>query len=279
MLVGAHISISGGIEKAPERGKKIGCETMQIFTKSHRQWRAKKLNKESAKKFIENLKKFKIREVIAHNSYLINLGSNKKAHLNRSRKAFIDEIQKCDILGIKYLVFHPGSHMGAGEDACIKTIAESLNFVIGKTRSCNVMLLLENTAGQGTNIGYRFEHLADIIKKVRNKKRVGVCFDTCHAFASGYDIRTKEAYRKTFSKFSRVIGLRKLKAFHLNDSKVGFNSRIDRHESIGRGKLGRKTFRLFMRDKRFKNRPGTIEKPDSSGDFSRGIKVLKSLRR
>lgn len=278
MLVGAHVSIAGGIEKAPERGKKIGCETMQIFTKSNRQWRSKKLDKKSAETFKKNLKRFKIKEVIVHDSYLINLGSKNRSSLNRSRKAFIDEVQRCSALGIKYLIFHPGSHMGAGEDACIKTIAESLNFVIGKTRGCNVLLLLENTAGQGTNIGYKFEHLADIIKRVRNKKRVGVCFDTCHAFVSGYDIRTKETYRKTFNRFSRVIGLRRLKAFHLNDSKVGFNSRIDRHESMGRGKLGKKTFRLFMSDKRFKNRPGTIEKPDSSGDFSRGIKVLKSLR-
>lgn len=277
MIVGSHVSIAGGVEKAPERGQEFGCEAIQIFTKSNRQWYAKQIRKEDALKFKDNLKKFKIKDVMAHNSYLINLGSPNKSLLNRSIKAFTGEVKRCELLGVKYLVFHPGSHKGSGEEKCIKTIANSLNQIISKTKK--VILLLENTAGQGTNVGYKFEHLRDIMKKVRNKKRVGVCFDTCHAFAAGYDIRTKQAYKKTFNEFSKIVGLSKLKAFHLNDSMKALGSRIDRHLPPPKGKIKASGFRLFIQDKRFKNKMGIVERPDNSGSYTKSIKILKNLRK
>jgi len=201
-LLGAHVSISGGVYKAPERGKKLGCESIQIFSKNQMQWKAKPLTPEDSQKFKEELRKARIKEVVIHDSYLINLGSPDGEKLQMSRDAFLDEMIRTEILGVKYLVFHPGSHMGKGEEIGLKLIAESLNILIDKAKEAsNVMLLLETTAGQGSNLGYKFEHLKFIMDQVEKKERLGVCFDTAHAFEAGYDISTEEGYERTFKEF------------------------------------------------------------------------------
>jgi deoxyribonuclease-4 len=279
-FVGAHVSSSGGVENAPLNAKKIGAKAFAMFTKNQRQWVAKPLTAKSIDGFRRNLEEVGIepKYVLPHDSYLINLGSPEREKLQKSRDSFLDEIKRCELLGLDKLNFHPGSHMvkiskrdkeydkkiAVEEDKCLDLISDSLNLAIEKTKDSNVKLIIENTAGQGTNLGYKFEHLAHIIDKIEDKSRIGVCLDTCHTFASGYDLRTKEAYERTMSEFDRIIGFKYLMGMHINDSKSKLASRVDRHHSLGKGELGWDTFKFIMNDKRLNNIPLILETIDSS---------------
>ena len=277
MLVGAHVSAAGGLYKAIERGERLGCQAIQIFSKNQRQWNAPALTDDEINNFTLRLKHSSIKSIIVHDSYLINLATPERDNLTRSLFAFKDELIRCDKLKIPYLVFHPGSHLGSGETTGIKQIAACLNESIEKTPNSNVMLLLEITAGQGSSIGSTFEQLADIINRVAYSDRVGICFDTAHAFAAGYDLRTPRAYQATLESFNRLIGLDKLKVFHVNDSKSGLSSRIDRHAKIGEGMIGYTAFELLMNDVRFSEIPKIIEIPGSENDYKLNLDLLKSM--
>ena len=218
-LLGAHMSIEGGVSNAPLRGKEVGCDVIQIFTKNNNQWNSKPITDKEINAFKENLNKTGIKAVASHDAYLINLASPKKDVYKKSLIAFYDEMQRAEALGLPYLVFHPGAHLGEGEEYGIKRIADSVNLLLSKSKGNNLTLLLETTAGQGTHLGHRFEQLAEIINLVEQKEKMGVCVDTCHIFAAGYDISAEEGYIKTFDEFDRIIGLKRLKLFHLNDSK------------------------------------------------------------
>ena len=255
------MSIEGGVFNAPLRGKKIGCDVIQIFTKNNNRWESKKITDKEITAFKENLERTGIKAVASHDAYLINLASPNKDVYKKSLIAFYDEMQRAEALGLPYLVFHPGAHLGEGEDMGVKQIADSINLLLSKKPKINLILLLETTAGQGTNIGWRFEQLAKIINLIEQKEKMGVCIDTCHIFAAGYDISIEEGYTKTFEEFDKIIGLKKLKLFHLNDSKKGLASRVDRHEHIGKGMLGLSAFRMLMNDKRFKDIPMILETP------------------
>ena len=259
-LLGAHMSIAGGIGNALLLGAKVQCEAVQIFTKSSRQWACKPYTEEEIAQYRENQKTTGITKVIAHDSYLLNLGSPDAALRQRSILAFIDELERCEVLGISNLIAHPGSHVGAGEDQGIKT-ASSLNEIHQACPGYRVKVTLEITAGQGSNLGFRFEHIVKMFDATRESDRLRVCFDTEHAFAAGYDIRSKEGYERTFTEFDETIGIERLAAFHLNDSKKEFNSRVDRHEHIGKGHIGLEAFRLLMNDKRFWGVPMCLETP------------------
>lgn len=277
MLLGGHISIAGGIFKAPSRGKKIGCSAIQIFTKNQRQWKTPPLTEELVQKYKDELSKSQIEAVIAHDSYLINLSSPDKNNLHKSRESFILELQRCQALKINGLVFHPGAHKEMDEASGLSLIAESINMILDKLPGIDTKLLLETTAGQGTALGHSFEQLGQIIQKVERKDKLGVCIDTCHIFAAGYDIRTKENYLATFKKFDEIIGLDRLKVLHLNDSKKELGSRIDRHERIGQGKIGLEAFRLIMNDERLFKVPKILEIPGGDDCFINDIVLLKSL--
>jgi len=277
-ILGAHVSISGGVYKAPARGKEIGCDSIQIFTKNQRQWTAPPLSLKDAELFKEEMKKNAIQVAIGHSSYLINIGSPKDELRKKSIDSLVIELKRSEKLGLRALVFHPGSHLGIGETEGLKLIAESLNTVLSRVTLRNTMVLLETTAGQGTNLGYKFEHLADIIDMIEiQKNMVGVCFDTCHAFSAGYDIRTVDAYNKTMDLFDEIIGFDKLKAFHLNDSKFDLGSRKDRHEHIGKGFIGLEGFKAIVNDKRFKTLPMVLETPGGETGYKENLKVLRSL--
>ena len=276
-LLGAHMSIAGGVGNALLDGKKVDCDTIQIFTKSSRQWAAKPYTKEEIEQFKINRKETGITTIIAHDSYLLNLGSPDAALRIRSVAAFIDELERCETLGVSNLVAHPGSHVGAGEAAGIKTIAKSLDEVHTACPAYNVKITLEITAGQGSNLGYRFEQIRSIIDATKQSERLRVCFDTEHAFAAGYDIRTKGGYERTFTEFDETIGIKLLAAFHLNDSKKEFNSRVDRHENIGKGFIGVEAFRLLMNDKRFWGLPMCLETPKGP-DLKEDREALTLLR-
>jgi deoxyribonuclease IV len=260
-LLGAHMSIAGGVGNALLEGRKVDCDAIQIFTKSSRQWASKPYTKEEIRQFEINRKETGIVTVIAHNSYLLNLGSPDAVLRTRSVAAFIEELERCETLAVTNLVAHPGSHTGAGEAEGIKTIAKSLDEVHKACPGYNVKVTLEITAGQGSNLGYRFQQIRDIIDATKESERLRVCFDTEHAFAAGYDIRTKDGYERTFSDFDDAIGINLLAAFHLNDSKKEFASRIDRHEHIGKGFIGVEAFRLLMNDRRFWGLPMCLETP------------------
>ena len=258
--IGAHVSASGGVSNAPRNAGLIGANAFAFFTKNQRQWHAKKLDEQEIKLFkIECINnKIDIDHILPHDSYLINLGHPDKDKLNKSRDAFNIEMQRCEDLGLKFLNFHPGSHLNQiSENDCLSYIGESINIAHEKTN--NVIAVIENTAGQGSNLGFRFEHLAEIIENVDNKKRVGVCIDTCHAFAAGYDLRTLKDSKKTFDEFNKVIGYKYLKGMHLNDSKKTLGSRVDRHHSLGEGEIGLDVFKFIMRNKNFDNIPLILE--------------------
>ena len=262
-FVGAHVSTSGGVENAPVNAFAIGAKAFALFTKNQRQWAAKPLSQESIKAFKENCEKYGYNPeyILPHDSYLINLGHPEKEGLEKSRKAFLDEMQRCEQLGLDRLNFHPGSHLNKiDEEACLKTIAESVNIVLDQTRG--VTAVIENTAGQGTNMGHTFEQIRFIIDHIEDKSRAGVCIDTCHAYSAGYNLKTPEGYEETFRKFNDVIGFNYLKGLHLNDTKKEFGSRVDRHEQIAEGFLGKELFRLIMNDPRFDNLPLILETPD-----------------
>ena len=273
------MSIAGGIQLAPERGKKVGCEIIQLFTKNSNQWNDPVLSVDTAAKFREEIKTHGIRTAFAHDSYLINLGSPNETLYKRSINAFIEEHKRSEALGLMGVVFHPGAHVGSGEEAAIKKIAEAINHAHEKTPGFKVLTFLENAAGQGSTIGHRFEHLAAIMEKIKDEKRVGVCFDTQHAFAAGYDLRTGESYAKVWEEFDRIVGIKWLRAFHLNDSKKELGVRVDRHENIGKGLLGLTCFKCLLHDKRFENIPMSLETPKSEDchEDKEALDLLRSL--
>lgn len=275
-LIGCHISTEDGLENAPARGRQLGCAAIQIFTSNQMQWKGTPVTPETAQKFLTAQAQNDIKIVIAHDSYLINLASPEPVKLALSRKAFSEEIDRCEALQIPYLVFHPGSHMGQGDEIALQTIAASLDEVMAKRPDARVQILLEITAGQGTNVGYTFEHLHTIIDLCQSNNRLGVCFDTCHAFAAGYDILSPEGYEHTFKEFDRIIGLSRLKVFHLNDSRKGRGSRIDRHENLGEGELGWAVFNRIVRDERFASLPMILETPGGDENFAKEIAILKN---
>jgi deoxyribonuclease IV len=278
-LLGAHMSIAGGVGNALLDGKKVDCDAIQIFTKSSRQWASKPYSKEEIEQFVINRKETGITKVVAHDSYLLNLGSPDTALRVRSVAAFIDELERCEVLGVTNLIAHPGAHVGAGEAEGIKTIAKSLDEVHTACPGYNVKITLEITAGQGSNLGYRFEQIGNIMDATKESDRLRVCFDTEHAFAAGYDLRTKEGYERTFSEFDEAIGLERLAAFHLNDSKKEFHSRVDRHEHIGKGFIGIGAFGLLMNDKRFWGLPMCLETPKGPDlkEDRENLTLLRSL--
>ncbi len=260
-LIGAHMSIAGGVFNAIAHGVEMGCATIQLFTKSNNQWKAKILTDEEVEKYFEDRKKAKINPVVAHTSYLINIASPKKDIYKKSLASLIEEIERCDLLDIDDLVLHPGSYLDTNEEIGIKKIVDTLNGIFEKTHKSKTRIALETTAGQGTNLGYRFEQLAEMIEGIENKKRVSVCMDTCHIFAAGYDIRDKKSYEKTMKQFDDIIGLSYLKAMHLNDSRMEFGKKRDRHAHLGEGFIGADAFKFIMQDKRLKNVPKLLETP------------------
>ena len=277
-LLGAHVSTSGGVDKAPANGKGLGCDAIQVFTRNQMQWRARPLSELEIAGFRKGLKECVIQTTVSHDSYLINLGSHEPVTLQKSLEAFADEIERCEQLGISFLVFHPGSHVGSGEAAGLQRIADSLNAVLGQKPKYRTQVLLENTAGQGSNLGYRFEQLAAILAKTENPNRLGVCLDTCHLFASGYDLRTRTTYEATFKEFDAIVGLGRVKVFHLNDSKKSLGSRVDRHENIGKGELGLEPFRFLLNDPRFAGLPMLLETPGGDEAYRIDLTTLRSLK-
>ncbi len=261
--VGAHVSASGGVENAPLNAHKIGAKAFAFFTKNQRQWVAAPYTEKNIDLFKERCQSlgYSPDQILPHDSYLINLGHPQKEGLEQSRNAFFDEMKRCEQLGLNRFNFHPGSHLNQiSIDECLNRIAESINLALDKTSG--VTAVIENTAGQGTNLGHTFEQLAQIIDKVEDKSRVGVCIDTAHTLASGYEIRTREAFDETFSKFDRVVGFHYLKGMHINDSKKELASRVDRHDSIGKGVMNMDLFSFIMNDPRFENMPLILETPD-----------------
>jgi deoxyribonuclease-4 len=272
------MSIDGGVHTAHERGMSIGCTTMQLFTKNNTQWASRPISEQEIEKYKVLERKSGIRPVVAHTSYLINLCARNPVVLKKSRQAFKDEVNRCELLNIPYLVFYPGSHMGRGEREGIELVAESLNLLHEETKDYRVKSVLESTAGQGTAIGYRFQHLRDIVDEIEVKERVAVCVDTCHLFAAGYDISTEKGYEHTICEFDAVIGLDRLVVLHMNDSKRELGSRIDRHEHIGKGRIGTTAFRFLMNDARFVRVPKILETPKSK-DMHEDVINLRKLRR
>jgi len=278
-FIGAHVSSSGGVFNAPMNAIEIGAKAFALFTKNQRQWKSKPLDSKIIDKFNKNMEISQIDKnmVLPHDSYLINLGHPEQENRDKSLNAFIDEVERVDLLGLNKLNFHPGSHLKKiSEEESLTFVAELMNRTLEKTK--NVSLVIENTAGQGSNLGYRFEHLAFIIDKIEDKSRVGVCIDTCHTFASGYDLRTEETYQETMKKFDEIVGFKYLQGVHLNDAKSEFQSRVDRHHSIGQGNIGLDFFKFLMNDERFNNIPLILEtiNPDIWADE---IKLLYSLQK
>lgn len=279
MPLGAHVSIAGGVDKAILRGHEVGCDTIQIFTRSPRQWRPRVLEEEEIRRFRQNKRETGIDPVVAHDCYLVNLGSPDEELWTKSLRVFVEELGHCRALDVPYLVIHPGSHVGAGEDAGLRRIAQALDEARVLTEGYEVEVLLENTAGQGTNLGYDFEQLARLFDLVASDSWLGACFDTCHAFTAGYELRTREGYEATFKEFDELIGLERIKFMHLNDAKGDLGGRLDRHEHIGRGKLGLEPFRMLLNDKRFRHLPMVLETPKGRGleDDRENLRVLRGL--
>lgn len=275
--VGAHVSASGGVYNAPINAMKIGAKAFALFTKNQRQWSAKELETKDIDRWFKELEKSGIqtKHILPHDSYLINLGHPEVEARQKSLDSFIHELQRCEILKLDRLNFHPGSHLRKiSEEECLNNIAESMNKVIDATK--DVKLVIENTAGQGSNLGYKFEHLAYIIDKIEDKSRVGVCIDTCHMFTAGYDIRTREAYDKTWNEFDSIVGREYLMGMHINDSKPDLGSRVDRHDSLGLGKIGWDAFSFIMNDERMDDIPLVLETIDEE-IWEQEIKALYDL--
>jgi deoxyribonuclease IV len=275
--IGAHVSISGGVENAPQNAERIGAKAFAMFTRNQRQWMSKPLSVKNITQFKETCKScgYDPGHILPHDGYMINLGHPEEEALEKSRIAFLEELKRCEQLGLQYLNFHPGSHLNKIDpDHCLERIAESINLALDRT--AGITAVIENTAGQGTNMGHKFEHLARIICNVRDKGRIGVCLDTCHVYSAGHDIKTAAAFENTLEVFDTLVGIKYLKAMHLNDSKKPFGSRVDRHESIGKGSLGIEPFRFIMNDPRFDHIPMVLETPDPS-IWEEEIKFLYSL--
>ena len=263
--IGAHVSASGGVENAPLNANAIGAKAFALFTRNQRQWKSSPLTKKSISLFKERCEEFgyEAKHILPHDSYLINLGHPDPDGLQKSREAFLDEMQRCEQLGLDRLNFHPGSHLNElPVDDCLARIAESINRTLDQT--AGVCAVIENTAGQGTNLGYTFEQIAAIIDRVEDKTRVGVCIDTAHTLAAGYDIKTEQGFTETFRHFDEVIGFSYLRGMHINDSKKDLATRVDRHDSIGKGVMGMTTFKMLMADPRFDDIPLILETPDES---------------
>ena len=291
-FVGAHVSASGGVDNAPLNAMAIGAKAFALFTKNQRQWVAKPLETKTIDAFQKNLEASGIlpKHILPHDSYLINLGHPEIEKLEKSREAFIDELDRCRILGLDRLNFHPGSHLVKipkkdpeytdklmqAELGCLDVIADSMNRAIDATKDSNVKLVIENTAGQGSNLGYKFEHLGHIIDKIEDKSRVGICLDTCHTFTAGYDIRTREAYDETMEAFGRIVGFEYLMGMHINDSKPKLGSRVDRHDSLGQGEIGWDAFKFIMNDPHMDDIPLVLETIDES-IWAEEIKALYAL--
>ena len=275
--IGAHVSAAGGVENAVKNAVEIGANGFALFTKNQRQWFAKPLSEKNIAKFKEYMQEhgFSTDAVLPHDSYLINLGHPEIEKREKSLKSFIDEARRVESLGLKYLNFHPGSHLKKiSEEECLDFITESLNTALKETESS--IFVMETTAGQGSNLGYKFEHLAYIIDKIEDKERIGVCIDTAHIFAAGYDIRTKEVYEETMKKFDEIVGFKYLKGMHINDSKAKFASRVDRHHSLGKGEIGINAFKFIMQDKRIDNIPLVLETIEPE-IWAKEIKLLRSF--
>ena len=276
-FIGAHVSASGGIFNAPINAQKIGAKAFALFTKSQRQWKAKELDAKTIDRWHKelNLSKIAPKHILAHDSYLINLGNPDKQKREKSYDSFVNEIKRCEILGLDKLNFHPGSHLKQiSEQGCLELIANNLNRALDNTN--NVTLVIENTAGQGNNLGYKFEHLAYLIDKVEDKSRIGVCIDTCHAFVSGYDFRTSSTYQKATKEFDEIVGFKYLKGMHINDSKPPLGSKVDRHQNIGKGEIGIDAFKFIVNDDRLDNIPMILETIDNS-IWDKEIELLYSL--
>ena len=277
--IGAHVSATGGVENAPKNAHDIGAKAFALFTRNQRQWRSAPLSEKSIELFKQRCAEFGYTagDILPHDSYLINLGHPETEGLEKSRMAFLDEMQRCEQLGLDRLNFHPGSHLNKiTESECLTRIAESINWALDKTSG--VTAVIENTAGQGSNLGYTFEQIAEIIHQVEDKSRVGVCLDTAHTLASGYEIRTEEGFRDTFARFDEIIGFNYLRGMHINDSKKELATRVDRHDSVGKGVMGLKMFELLMIDSRFDGIPLILETPDESL-WAEEIKLLYSLEK
>jgi len=280
-LLGAHMSISGGLHHALRRGHEVGCSVVQIFLKNQLQWTAKPYTADEIASFKTVWRDTGIRVVFAHATYLINLAEPSAAEWTRAVTAFHDELERAEALGLPFVIIHPGSHKGTGLEGGIRRVANALDELTARTRGYRVMVLLENTAGGGATIGRSFEELATILDTVRRPERIGVCLDTCHLFAAGYDIRRREGYRATIARCQRLVGLGQVRAFHLNDAKQPLGSGLDRHEKIGRGHLGRDTFRWLVNDRRFARIPRALEtpkQPEPRADRE-ALALLRSLRR
>lgn len=262
---GAHVSASGGVENAIKNAKEIGATAFALFTKNQRQWLAPALTPEQIATFRNAMAEagYEAKQILPHDSYLINLGHPEEEGLQKSRESFFEEMQRCELLGLDRLNFHPGSHLKKiSEEESLERIAESINMALERTQG--VTAVLENTAGQGSNLGFKFEHLAYIIDRVKDKSRVGVCLDTCHSFAAGYDLRTKEACDATFAEFDRIVGFNYLRGMHLNDAMKPLGSRVDRHAPLGDGEIGWECFKYIAQDSRFDNIPLVLETPDEA---------------
>jgi deoxyribonuclease-4 len=275
--IGAHVSAQGGVEFAPVNAHEIGATAFALFTKNQRQWVSNPLTTKSIESFRENCQKYGYQpfQILPHDSYLINLGNPEPEMLKKSRDAFLDEMQRCEQLGLDRLNFHPGAHLNKiSEEESLSLIAESINLTLGKTKG--VIAVIENTAGQGSNLGHRFEHIRAIIEQVEDKSRVGVCLDTCHTYSAGYNIKEPQGFRQTFEEFEQIVGFNYLKGMHLNDTKKEFNSRVDRHDNLQEGLLGMEVFSMIMNDPRFDGIPLILETPDET-KWAAEIQLLKSL--
>lgn len=275
-LLGAHVSIAGGVKNAPLNGEKIGCKAIQIFTKNQRQWKAKPYEKEEIEEYFNNLNKVKIKKVVAHTSYLINLASPTEEIFEKSIDALIDDLERCNSLKIPFTIIHPGSHLGEGVNKGIERIVIGIERVFEKVKKGGITL--ETVAGQGSNIGFEFEQLEKIIESVKEKNRIFVCFDTAHTFEAGYDIKTQNGFKKVLDEFDKIIGIEKLSAFHLNDSKTPLGSNVDRHENIGKGFLGLEPFKFLVNNKEFKNHPMILETPGGDDMYIEDLKTLNLLK-
>jgi len=278
-LLGAHMSIAGGLHLAFDRIQEVQGESLQIFLSNQRQWQTVPLTSQMVEDFRQQWKENDYMPVAAHDSYLINLAAPDPKTLEKSVAAFADELQRAATLGIPFLITHPGSHRGEGVEAGLERFVENMDRAITRSKTSTVMVLIENTAGQGTNLGSTFEEISFIISESQYADGLGVCFDTSHAFAAGYDIRTRVTYEGTLSKFDQIIGLERLKFFHINDSKRPLDSRVDRHEHIGEGEIGLAGFRLLLNDPRFRQHPMVLETPKGKElkEDKKNLKVLRSL--
>ena len=278
VLLGAHVSIAGGIDLAPLRGRQVGCRTIQVFTKSSNQWRARPLSSDEIDRFHTNLRAASIAPVVAHGAYLINLASTDPALHQRSMSACLEELERAEALDIPFLVIHPGAHMGSGEEAGLQQVANSLRELLEQTKDHRVRVVLETTAGQGTTLGHRFEQIAWLLDQIGLSERTGVCLDTCHLFAAGYDIRTADGYDRVLALFDQVVGISSLKVIHLNDSKKELGCRVDRHEHIGKGAIGLEAFRCLVTDPRLRGIPMIIETPKDDDFIEADRRNLTMLR-